>query len=202
MELQELKVESLLRTLGEKQPVPGGGAAACVTAAIGLAAGRMVLAYSLGRAEFEEVEQDNTTALQELEAWRDEAMALAEADAEAFKVLSSLWKLPADDPERLAAWHAAVIAAIDAPLAMCRLCRQACELLAQLPERTNPMLASDLAVAAILLQAACASAAWNVRINLPSLDCQEEQARLAGEAEDDVERCRSLSAAIEQACDQ
>ncbi|MDP7030350.1 MAG: cyclodeaminase/cyclohydrolase family protein [Phycisphaerales bacterium] len=202
MELQELKVESLLRTIGEKQPVPGGGAAACVTAAIGLAAGRMVLAYSLGRADLESFEQDNTAAIQELEAWRDESMALAEADAKAFAVLSSLWKLPADDPERVAAWHPAVVAAIDAPLAMCRLCRNACELLASLPGRTNPMLASDLAVAAILLQAACASAAWNVRINLPSLDCDLERARLAGEAEDDVQRCRELCAAIEQACDQ
>ena len=91
MELQELKVESLLRSLGDKCPTPGGGAAAGVTAAIGLAAGRMVLAYSIGRKDLAEHETANTAALQELEAWRDEAVALAEADAEAFGILSALW---------------------------------------------------------------------------------------------------------------
>ena len=95
----------------------------------------------------------------------------------------------------------AVRAAINAPLAMCRLCRNASELLAGLPGRTNPMLASDLAVAAILLQAACAAAAWNVRINLPSLSDELERARLAGEAADDVERCRELATNIELACE-
>jgi formiminotetrahydrofolate cyclodeaminase len=201
MELQELKVESLLRSLGEKCPTPGGGAAAGVTAAIGLAAGRMVLAYSIGRKDLAEHETANTAALQELEIWRDEAVSLAEADAEAFGVVSALWKLPEDHPQRIADWDVAVRAAIAAPLAMCRLCRNASELLSGLPGRTNPMLASDLAVAAILLQAACAAAAWNVRINLPSLGDESERARLAGEAADDVERCRELSAQIELACE-
>lgn len=201
MELQELKVESLLRSLGDKCPTPGGGAAAGVTAAIGLAAGRMVLAYSIGRKDLAEHEAANTAALQELEAWRDEAVALAEADAEAFGVLSALWKLPEDHPERIANWEVAVHGAINAPLAMCRLCRSASELLVKLPSRTNPMLASDLAVAAILLQAACAAAAWNVRINLPSLADESERARLAGEAADDVERCRELATNVERACE-
>ena len=201
MELQELKVESLLRSLGEKCPTPGGGAAAGVTAAIGLAAGRMVLAYSIGRKDLAEYETANNAALQELEARRDEAVALAEADAEAFGVLAALWKLPEDHPERLADWNGAVHATINAPLAMCRLCRNASELLAELPSRTNPMLASDLAVAAILLHAACAAAAWNVRINLPSLSDESERARFAGEAADDVQRCRDLAANIELACE-
>ncbi len=84
---------------------------------------------------------------------------------------------------------------------MCRLCRSAAELLADLPDRTNPMLASDLAVAAILLHAACAAAAWNVRINLPSLADETERARFAGEAADDVERCRDLATQVEIACE-
>ena len=63
--------------------------------------------------------------------------ALAEADAEAFGILSALWKLPEDHPERVADWEVAVRAAINAPLAMCRLCRNASELLAGLPGRTN-----------------------------------------------------------------
>jgi formiminotetrahydrofolate cyclodeaminase len=199
--MQALTVESLLTQLGDRTPVPGGGAAAGMTAAIGLATARMVLAYSVGRKNLAEFEASNTAALAELEAWRDEAVALAESDAAAFQVLAALWKLPEDDPHRVAEWHGAVLAAIAPPLATCRVCRSACELLATLPERTNPMLASDLAVAGILLHAACASAAWNVRINLPSLDDEDERARLAGEAADDVEFCRLRTAEIETACD-
>ncbi|MBT5656364.1 MAG: hypothetical protein HOI89_01070, partial [Phycisphaerae bacterium] len=45
------------------------------------------------------------------------------------------------------------------------------------------------------------AAAWNVRINLPSLSNELERARLAGEAADDVERCRELATNIELACE-
>ncbi|MDP7071034.1 MAG: cyclodeaminase/cyclohydrolase family protein [Phycisphaerales bacterium] len=199
--MQSLSVESLLHQLADRCPVPGGGAAAGMTAAIGLATARMVLAYSIGRKDLADFEASNAEAAAELEAWRDEAVELAASDAAAFQVLSALWKLPEDDPHRIAEWHGAVLAAIAPPLATCRMCRSACELLATLPDRTNPMLASDLAVAAILLHAACAAAAWNVRINLPSLDDENERARLAGEAADDVECCRNLAAEIEAACD-
>lgn len=201
MELGTLSIDALLAALGDRKPVPGGGAAAATTAAIGLATGRMVLSYSIGRKDLAEHEQSNVTAMQELEAWQAEAIALGEADARAFEVLSTMWSLPTDHEDRVAGWDDAVTAAIDAPLAMCRLCRDACRLLATLPERTNPMLASDLAVSVLLLSAACAAAAWNVRVNLPSVSDEDRRARLAAESGECVVQCRELSDEAESACD-
>ncbi len=199
-QLRSVSVETLLESLGSKQPVPGGGAAASMTAALGLAAGRMVLAYSVGRPNLDEHEQANLEAMAAMDQWREEALALADADADAFERLSALWKLPEDAPERVEGWDDAVMAAIDPPLATCRLCRAACDQLTSLPGRTNPMLASDLAVAAVLLQAACAAAAWNVRVNLPSLRDESARAQLGAAAAEAVDACRALAASVEQAC--
>jgi len=200
IELRSVSVESLLESLGGKQPVPGGGAAAGVTASLGLAAARMVLAYSVGRSDLSAHETANIEAMAQLDQWREESLSLAEADATAFEVLSKLWELPQDSSERAAAWPAAVTAAIEAPLATCELCRSACALLESLPGRTNRMLSSDLAVAAVLLSAACAAAAWNVRINLPSLGDAPAAERYRARAEAAVDACRELAATVERAC--
>lgn len=198
--LRSVSIEALLDSLGAKQPVPGGGAAAGITASLGIAAARMVLAYSVGRTELSEHEASNVEAMSQLDSWKDASLALAEADAQAFERLSTLWKLPEDDPARTSEWDAAVRGAIEPPLSMCNLCLRACTLLQTLPERTNPLLASDLAVSAVLLNAACAAAAWNVRVNLPNLPDEEARKTYAEATTHAVSQCRELAMSIEQAC--
>jgi formiminotetrahydrofolate cyclodeaminase len=200
LDLSTMTMTDLLDALSSKAPIPGGGAAAGAIAAIGLATGRMVLSYSIGRNDLAAHDEANQAAADELDVWRTEALSLAQADAKAFEVLQAMWKLSAEDEVRIAGWHDAVMGAIKAPLATCDLCRQACELLAELPDRTNPLLRSDLHVAAIILSAACDAASCNVRVNLPGLDNEIEQARLAGQAADDVQQCRDLVLRIDVAC--
>lgn len=200
LDLSTMTLAELLEALSARQPVPGGGAAAGATAAIGIATGRMVLSYSIGKDELAEHDAANQSAADELDQWRQEALLLAQADAEAFEVLQALWKLSAEDQVRIEGWHDAVMGAIAAPLATCELCHRSAALLATLPTRTNPLLHSDLYVAATLLVAACDAAACNVRVNLPTLEDAMERARLAGQAADHVERCREHVLAIEVAC--
>ncbi|MCH2143439.1 MAG: cyclodeaminase/cyclohydrolase family protein [Phycisphaerales bacterium] len=200
LDLSTMTVSELLEALSDRKPVPGGGAAAGAVAAIGIATGRMVLSYSIGKDELAQHDAVNQAAAEELDQWRQEALHLAQADAEAFEVLQALWKLSAEDQVRIEGWHDAVMGAIAAPLATCELCRRSAELLSTLPARTNPLLHSDLYVGATLLVAACDAAACNVRVNLPTLEDELERARLAGQAADDVERCREYLLAIEVAC--
>ena len=59
LELRNQSLDSLLHALGDRTPVPGGGAAAGITASIGIAAARMVLAYSVDRPELSEWATDS-----------------------------------------------------------------------------------------------------------------------------------------------
>jgi formiminotetrahydrofolate cyclodeaminase len=63
-----------------------------------------------------------------------------------------------------------------------------------LSERTNPRLGSDLAIAANLAAAAADAAAWNVRVNLPSMTDREAASRLASETDERVDMARRLAA--------
>lgn len=155
--------------LADKVPSPGGGAVAAVTLAHGAALGAMVLRYTVGRPAFAAHEASNAAALAELDAMRSNALGLADRDAAAYARLAALWKLPEGDAVRARDFQPAVREAIDAPQAIVDLAHRACALLADLAERTNPRLGSDLAIAANLAALAADAAEWNVRVNLPSL---------------------------------
>ena len=59
--------------------------------------------------------------------------------------------------------------ALDVPFMVCRLCFEGIKLCPPLIKKGNINLISDVAVAAILLESAFASAYFNVEINLKSL---------------------------------
>lgn len=179
--------------LADKVPSPGGGAVAAVTLAHAAALGAMVLRYTLGRSAFAAHEATNAQALERLDALRVEALRWADRDAAAYAKLAALWKLPAGDATREGSFPAAVIEAVEAPLQIVRGAATAAQLLQSLPSRTNARLGSDLAIAAELCAAAADAAAWNVRVNLPSMADTSEATRVAAETDALVERARSLA---------
>ena len=180
--------------LADKVPSPGGGAVAAVTLSHAAALGAMVLRYTVGRAYFSEHESANADALARLDALRTEALRLADRDAAAYARLAALWKLPAGHAERERDFPAALLEAIEAPMTIVRHAAAAAELLHALPPRTNARLGSDLAIAADLAAAATDAAAWNVRVNLPSLADRNAAAARAAETDALVDRARRLAA--------
>ena len=189
-----------LEALAARTPTPGGGAVAGTSLATAAAIAHMALVFSQGRkslAAFAEVHEKALTRLSDLKA---RGLELAAQDAAAYEQLNTLWKLPEDDPERTRGWDDAVEAAIAAPRAVLG---EAAELLAALEglvDATTPMLRSDLAVAAITAEAAGRSAAWNIRINLPSVS---DVARADAHRDDMtrlIDQCRASAATVEAAC--
>lgn len=164
-----LATGELLAALAAKQPVPGGGAAAGLVLATAAGLGSMVLRYSVGKKAFAAWNGELEQALETCDRLRLDAIAAADADATAYAGLSSLWKLAEDDPIRVERWTPAVEAAIAAPRHAMTLAETLLATLESLPERTSRTIRSDLAIAAILADAAARSAAWNIRINLPLL---------------------------------
>lgn len=190
----------LLADLAAKSPTPGGGAAASAVAALAAALGSMVLAYSVGRKALAEHDAGNRAAAGRLGAARERLLDLAEEDARAYALLAELNRLTPDDPRRRAERPAAVQAAIDAPM---QVLEEAARLLADfeaLAGTTNRYLRSDLAIAGVLAEAAVASAAWNVRINLPELADDPRRARIEASVASVVASAASARDRIGAAC--
>ena len=162
-------IDAFLESLGQKTPTPGGGAVAGVTAAIGAALGRMVVSYSLGKTSLAEHADRHADAMAALEQFQRRMIELADDDAEAYLALNELSRLDPDDERRQREYEPALLRAITVPLEVMTAGTETLERLESLRGRTNKWLFSDLAIAAILIEAAVRSAAWNVRINLPNI---------------------------------
>jgi formiminotetrahydrofolate cyclodeaminase len=100
---------------------------------------------------------------------------LVDEDTTAFlAVMAARRKAVQDAVARAARVPASTLAAIRALSALARLAA----------ERGNPACITDVGTAAVMLRAGAAAAAWNVRVNLPSLDdaaLREELDRRTGE---------------------
>jgi formiminotetrahydrofolate cyclodeaminase len=198
--LDELTVRQLLDSIAAKTPTPGGGAVAAITAALSAAIAQMVVNYSLGKKSLAEHHTANRHALDALQRIAQHALELAHDDARAYAAMNDLWKLPDDDPRRQREMPAAVEAAIAPPHQMLDASLQILDLIQNLRGKTNASLRSDLAIAALLADAAARAAAWNITINLPLLHDAAQREALAGKVHADLSRSATLAAEIDAAC--
>ena len=197
--LADSTLTKLIEDLGAKTPAPGGGAAASVTAAVGAGLGAMVISWSLGRKSLAEHDADNGARLERLQQGARRALELADEDARGYEALNTLMKRPEDDPERRANWNDAVDGAMRPPKATLALCIELAGTLVDMLGATNTMLGSDLAAAAVLVEAAGRTAAWNIHANLPLLE-DAQATELAGSVGERLTELRSLVDRVEQAC--
>lgn len=195
-------VREFLDAVAAKQPTPGGGAVASVVAALAAALGRMVVNYSVGKKSLANHEALHREALGSLQELANRAMQLAEDDATAYGRLNVLWKLDKDDPKRVAEFGDAVEQAIAAPHAVLHACMETLRLLKRQCGATSASLASDLAMAAILAEAAARSAAWNVRINLPLLEDETVRETFTRTISRSLSDATAMAREIETACAQ
>ncbi len=159
--------------LASADPVPGGGSAAAVAGSLGAALAVMVARLSQDRPRYAGHAATHARVIAEGEVARGRFLVLAEEDAAAYGEFVAALKLPreseAEQAARRAALGGAARVATAAPLATVRLCRTTMDLVEALAGRSNVNAASDVEVAALLLEAAAAAAAANVRINLPAV---------------------------------
>jgi formiminotetrahydrofolate cyclodeaminase len=149
-----------LDDLAAKLPAPGGGSASAVAAGLGTGLLSMVINFTLGKPKYAAYEKELALALQESERLRTGFLRLVDEDIAAYS---------SKDLER----------SLQVPLEICRLCHEAAALCLPLCRKGNVNLASDVAVAAGLIEAAFSGAYWNVDINLKMLkdDARTRQIR-------------------------
>ncbi len=200
MTLNTLTLNQLLSDLASKQPTPGGGAVAGVLAGLSTALGSMVLAYSHGKQSLEEHHELHADCMTFLKAAKEEGIALGDADAAAYEKVSELWKLSKSDPNRINQWDTALTDAIQIPIQTMELSERILITLKTLIGKTNEILASDLAIAAILAESSARAAHWNVGINTIQLDCESQKKAFNEQSNELLDSCRELAGLIEQSC--
>lgn len=151
MNYKDETIKKYLDDLSAKLPAPGGGSAAALTAASGISLVSMVVNFTLGKPKYVKFEAELKGILERSEKLRQEFLRLVDLDVVAFESKN-------------------VRDAMDVPFMVCRLCFEGIKLCKPLVVKGNVNLISDVAVAAILLESAFASAYFNVEINLRPLN--------------------------------
>ena len=165
----EKNIDKFLETLASSAPTPGGGGAAALCGALGIALGNMVGSLTLGKKKYADVQEDIAELNAKAEALRAGFVALVDADAEAFAPLSRAYSIPKDDPARDEIMEPALLRAAEAPLEIMRKCAEALELISGYAAKGSALAISDAGCAAALCGAAMEAAALNVKINTKSM---------------------------------
>ena len=166
MKLVEQRVIDFVAATASKEPTPGGGAIAALTAATGAALAEMVANLTFGKKGYEAVQP-------EMEAIRKRMLELSQADADVFNIFMNALGLPKNTDEEKAARTAAIQQAYkDAamvPFEIGELANQIFDLAELASRKGNQNLITDGIIAAINARAAVKSAFLNVRINLSGI---------------------------------
>lgn len=181
--MTKISCESFAEALASKASVPGGGGAAAMAGALGIALCSMVGNFTVGKKKYAAVEADVKVMMGKAEALRLRLLELVQADALAFAPLSKAYAIPKDDPSRDKVMEEATLNACQAPIEMVRCCAQAIALLEEMLEKGSRMLISDVGCGAVLCRAAMESAAMNVFVNTKTLLDREEARRIEEEVD-------------------
>lgn len=161
MTFAEYTVDGFLAAVASREPAPGGGAVAALTAANAAALAAMAARFSTGD-------------LAELAGPADELRAgltpLADADAAAYTEVLAAYRLPKSEVDRKERITEALRGAAAVPLRIAEGAARVGELAAQLAVGGNPNLLGDARAAALLAEAATRTAAGLVEINVRLAD--------------------------------
>lgn len=152
-------LKKYLENLAAQTPTPGGGSAAALVGALGVALISMVARYSLKKGRPRTIETKIESILKESEKIRKRLLELVDLDARAYL------KVAKTRHSRQDIRKAALRGARDVPCEVARLCFRSVQSLPFLTKHGNRFLLSDIQVAAEFLLAAFNASLVNVEIN-------------------------------------
>jgi glutamate formiminotransferase/formiminotetrahydrofolate cyclodeaminase len=178
-------------------PAPGGGSVSALAGALGAALGAMVANLSIGKGEFDDRYQPLCALAERAQELKDDLVRGVDLDTQAFDAVIVGMRMPKDTPEEKKARAAAIQegyqGATLVPLATVEQCREALELCLEMVRMAPEEMLSDVGTGALMARAGLMGAAYNVRINLKSIEDEAWGAGILSKLEGLVEEGESLA---------
>ena len=182
-QLVNLSCRDFSGQLASRAPVPGGGGAAALTAALAAALCAMAARLTIGKKNFLPYEEDHQRIIAAADALRERFLRLIEEDAAAFEPLSKIYAMDKSLPGYPEKLTEATLNAAEAPFAVLRCCCDLIVLLEELREKCSVLLLSDVGCAAASARSVLECAAMNVFVNTRLLPDSSRARDLAAQTE-------------------
>ncbi len=188
-------------------PAPGGGSVSALAGALGAALGAMVANLSIGKGEYDDRYEELCSLAERAQELKDALVRGVDEDTQAFDAVIAGMRMPKDTPEerkvRSRAIQEGYKAATLVPLATVEQCRDALRICLEMVRMAPEDMMSDVGTGALVARAGLVGAAYNVRINLKSIEderfCQEMRERLKEVLEEGEELARNVESLMEEA---
>lgn len=190
----KISLSSVVEALASTSPTPGGGAAAAIVGAMGVALVEKAFAIT---ARSKKTPDDIKNVLNEkvlyLKKLRNNIEAKISEDCQSFDAVMEAFKMPKDDPKRKEKIQEALIFAAKVPLSTAKLISEVIEDVKGMKGMVKEDVLSDYKSGIYLLFAAIKAAVENVFINLRSIEDKAVCEKLSSEAYKFMEIAEDLS---------
>ena len=191
-------ISAFVASVASSEPVPGGGSVAAHAGALAAALAQMVAGLTIGKKKYAAVDGEMREVAEKAAKLSSKLTSLVQSDADAYAAVASAYKLGKEPAEaaahRARAIEEALVGAARVPLETCRACRDVAELARTVASKGNTNAITDAGVCALLAEAGCRGASYNVRINVVSLNDRSRGASLSDEAQKLVKETGAMAA--------
>ncbi len=169
MAMSEYTIDNFIKELSSDAPVPGGGGASGLVAAVGMSLGNMVMALTTGKKKYAEYQDEIESIIANANDITRALLDAMDRDAVAFEPLAKAYGLPKSTEEEIAhrnkVLEEALVVASEAPLELMEKIVEGIKVTKRVAEIGSKLAISDAGVAVQCLKAALNGASLNVFIN-------------------------------------
>ncbi|ABB16124.1 cyclodeaminase/cyclohydrolase family protein [Carboxydothermus hydrogenoformans] len=177
MSMLDKTCNEFLEALASKAPVPGGGGAAALGGAIGMALSNMVGNLTVGKKKYADVEDEVKELIARGSQIIEELKSLVDKDAEVFEPLSKAYGLPAETEEQKKIKEETLEKcskdACSVPMEIMRKAFEGIKIHQRMGQIGSKLAISDVGCGVVFLKSALISGMLNVLINLNTIKDQE-----------------------------
>ena len=188
MTMVDQSCSAFIEVLASKAPVPGGGGAAAMGGAIGMALSNMVGNLTVGKKKYADVEGEAKELIARGENIITKLKMLVDKGAEVFEPLSKAYGLPKNTPEEAKykeeTMENCCKVACGVPMEIMRAAFEGIKIHARMGEIGTMIAISDVGCGVAFLKSALISGSLNVIININTIKDQEFSSATRKEMED------------------